>query len=376
MGAQLWAMGRHYQITGDAAWLRKVAPRMIRMCKWITDTRKSSMLQQAKDSAWYGLIKYHPYADEPKPAYSFYTDTYLLLGLEESAAALRAVGMSGDAARIAAEAKAYRADIFAAMDKAVIEHDGMPMLPIFPETHALLKRVNYTGADYYGLISCCMLETGVLPANDRRARLVTDLLEQKGGLCLGCCAFGRGIDHAYTYGYWMNCLERNEVGRVLLGFYGSLCYGMTQDTYSAVEVTNLRTGDNQPTLPHTYSNTQQLLLLRNMLLRESGDTLIVGQAIPRAWLENGKEIRVENAPTSFGNTSYTIQSHDGAARMTICLDPPTKEIPKTISFRLRHPAEKPIRSVTIDGVESKSFSGDTLSLSGVKHRVVVEVGFY
>ena len=59
-----------------------------------------------------------------------------------------------------------------------------------------------------------------------------------------------------------------------------MAYGMSRGTYAAVECTAIRTGENYWTLPHTYSNTQQLRLLRNMLLREDGDKLWIGQAIP------------------------------------------------------------------------------------------------
>ena len=48
-------------------------------------------------------------------------------------------------------------------------------------------------------------------------------------------------------------------------------------------------------------------LYRNMLLNElSGDgTLFIGQAVPRAWLADGKHIVVERAPTYFGPVSFT-----------------------------------------------------------------------
>ncbi len=380
-GAQLWAMCRHYQMTGDADWLRKVAPTTLKMCNWIIAARKFNMSQQAKDDLWYGLIKYRPYCDEVKAANSYHTDTYLLLGLEETAAALRGIGMTDEADRLAAEAEAYRQDILRSMDKAVITRRGMKMLPMFPETRALLERAGYTGADYYSLISCMVLETDVLPPDDRRFRLITDLLEQKNGLSLGVCAFRwpgaseSGIDHAYTYGYWMNCLQRDEVKRVILGFYTSLAYGMSRDTYAGVETTIMSTGENAATLPHLYSGTHQLLLLRNMLLRECGDTLMLGQAIPRAWLEDGKEVRVEDAPTLFGDVGYSIKSHNGARKMTVRVDPPTKHPPKAIHVRLRHPAGKPIQAVMVDGLESKDFTADTVILTKIEKPAVVDVRF-
>jgi hypothetical protein len=374
-GAALWAIGEHFQLTRDAEWLRAAAPTAIRMCDWIISARKASLAGQTPAAPWHGLIKYRPYCDEHDPAYSFHTDTYLAMGMSQTAAALREIGMSEPAERIGREAAAYRQDILRSMDRSAFEHAGLRMLPVFPETQALLKRVGYTGADYYSLVSSMVLETDLIPGNDPRARLITDLLETKNGLCLGACAYQDGIDHAYSYGYWMNCLQRDEVRRVILGLYTSLAYGMSRDTYSGVEVTHLRTGKNESTLPHLYSGTQQLLLLRNMLIREDGETLWLGQAIPRPWLQAGQEVRVENAPTLFGRAGYSIRSFDGARRMTITLEPPLLRPPGRILLRLRHPEGRPISEVTINGVGWEDFNQDTVTLPPLRRQAAVEVRF-
>lgn len=374
-GAQLWAMAKHFEITRDADWLRRVAPTMIKMCDWILATRRSSMAAQSPDQPWYGLIKYKPYCDEPTPAYSYHTDTYLALGLRETAIALRAIGMTDAADRFAKEGAAYHQAILTSMDRAVLTRHGMKMLPVFPETRALLERVGYTGADYYSLVSSMVLETDLLPATDHRARLITDLLERKNGLCLGTAAFQDGIDHAYTYGYWMNCLQRDEPKRVILGLYTSLAYGMSRGTYAGVEVTRLRTGDNYATLPHLYSGTQQLLLLRNMLLHENGRDLWIGRAIPRPWLEEGKEIRVQRAPTLFGRVSYVIRSGAQARSMTVDLDPPVDRPPHAIQLRLRHPQDRALTRVTVNGADHRDFTRDTISLRNLKAHAVIQAQF-
>jgi len=201
---------------------------MVKMCDWVLAARASSSLSQSKDQAWHGLIKYKPYCDEPTPAYSYHTDTYLALGLRESAAALRAIGMADDADRFAYEAKAYERAILDSMDQSVLERKGMKMLPVFPETRALLERVGYSGADYYSLVSSMVLETEMLPPNDRRARWITDLLERRNGLCLGTCAFENGIDHAYSYATAEQPSLRDDVKRVILGLYTSMAYGMSR----------------------------------------------------------------------------------------------------------------------------------------------------
>ena len=295
-GAMLLAMAEHYRLSGDAAWLRGAAPTMVRMCDYVIRKRHEALATQPKDFVARGLIKGRPYADHGAPVYSYYSDCYLVVGMEAVADVFAAAGMADQAARIGRDSAAYRRDVLTSMDRAVIEYEGMKILPIFPETQELLKRVNYTALDYYSVVACTVLEPRFLPAADPRFRLCTEFVERRGGLLLGMCADGGGIDHAYTYGYWMNCMERGQVKRAILGFYGSLAYGMTRETYSAVEYTSLRTGENALTLPDLYSNTQQLRLLRNMLLREDGNRLLIGQAIPRPWLEHGKQIVVEMRP--------------------------------------------------------------------------------
>jgi hypothetical protein len=194
---------------------------------------------------------------------------------------------------------------------------------------------------------------------------------------MGMCAFGRkgGIDHAFTYGYWMNCLERDEVDRVLLGFYGSMAYGMSRETWAGVECTNVFTGSNAGTLPHLRSGTQQLRLLRNMLVREDGDRLVLAQAVPQHWLADGEQVAVLDAPTHFGKVSYTIQSRVNQGRIAVTLDPAKRRPPKAIVLHLRHPEKAKIMGVSMDGKPVEQFGGGAITLEGLVQPVRIEVRY-
>ena len=76
------------------------------------------------------------------------------------------------------------------------------------------------------------------------------------------------MDHAYTFGLWHHRLRQGNATPAISGLYSSLAFGSSA-TFSSVEVTLVGTGENYPTLPHLYSNTQQLRLLREMVLFES-----------------------------------------------------------------------------------------------------------
>ncbi len=370
MGSLLLAMTEHYNYTGDKAWLKRVSGNMLRAADWIIRKRADA----PRDGVLKGLIKFRAYCDYAAPVYDYFSDTYCCIGLENAAKALNAIGMTEDADGIAKEAKAYRADILASMDAAVFEKDGRKYLPLEPETHRLLKDSNYTGGDYYGLTTGCLLENEFLPATDKRSYLFTDLMEQKQGLIAGLCKFqAGGIDHAYTYGYLMTQLRRGDPRKVILGFYSMLAYGMTRETYSGVECTSIVTGANYWTLPHLYSATQQLRLLRHMILREDGDTLRIGEAIPRAWLANGKSVKIMSAPTRFGDVSAVITSQVAKKSISLKLTPPTRNAPKKIMITLRHPTHAPIRKVLVYGQNYTRFMGETVTLDGISKPTTLQV---
>jgi len=357
-GALLFAAAEHYRLTGDSAWLRTVSPVIVKMCDWIIGKRKGPMSGNALTR---GLIRFTPYADYKEQTYDYYGDAYGCVGLESVSGVLGEIGMREESARIAAEASHYRRDILLSMDASLIERDGFQILPMEPATQRLLKSTGYRAGGYYGLVASMMLESGFLAPEDRRARRVTDFMERKRGLILGMCEFNGGIDHAYTYGYWINCLRRNDIKRVLLGFYGSLAYGMGRGTYCGVEVTYLRSGDGTATTPHTYSGTQQLRLLRMMLMREESDTLLLGAAMPREWLSPGGAVEVRDAPTAFGTVSWSVRS--GADDAVVTLEAPGRAALKAVKIRLRRPDLRPIRRVEVNGKPLTTFTEDAVELT-------------
>lgn len=374
-GTMLKVLADHYRLTGDAEWLRRVAPKMIAMCEWIEKNRKESMLHtHARRAVVHGLIRFQPYCDYALPAFDYYSNGYLAVGMQSAADVFREIGMTAEAERFDREAKTYRNDILVSMDSAVVTRDGTRMLPIMPENQFLLKESHWTANGYYGLIASCLLESGVLDANDPRTNLVMSMMREHGGLTAGVCRFFNRIDHAYTYGYWNVCMDRDEIDRVILGLYGSMAYGMSRDTFAAVEVTSVLTGENDHTLPHTYSNTKQVRLVRNMLLREVGKELHVAPFAPREWLASGKKLAVNEAPTKFGPVTYSIETNDDASEIVVKLTPPTRHAPEAIRVRLRHPGSAAIKSVDVRSAMHE-VQGDVIRLTDVTAPVELRVRY-
>ena len=75
----------------------------------------------------------------------------------------------------------------------------------------------------------------------------------------------------------------------------------------------------------------------------------MARATPRAWLEQGKKISVKNAPTYFGTLAYEIVSDVNNGKITATLEIPSRNPPKSVVVRFRHPQSAPIKSVTVNG---------------------------
>jgi hypothetical protein len=363
-GALLFAIAQEYRLSRDQAWFRRVLPKAVKAMQWIEASRASTKdMENGRKPMGYGLLPPGPaYCDFQNLVVSYYSDTYNWLGMHEMAVALGEAGMSTEAATWTREAAEYHQDILNSMQSAVFHDHGIDVLPIEPLTHRLEKQ----GSEYYySLVAPLVLETEFFSATDPHYRWITDFMEQRAGLLLGMDRVWDGVDHAYTYGYALEQLRHGDVGKFLLTFYGSLAYGMTRDTYSAVEVTRITEGFNEGTLPHTYSNTQQLRMLRMMLVKEEGGELWLAPGTPRAWLDTRDGFAIRNAPTNYGMVSLRVLPEPGSkvVRASVeCVSASGAATPSKVRLRLASNLGA-ITSAAMNGI-SASIEGDSVVFDG------------
>jgi hypothetical protein len=96
--------------------------------------------------------------------------------------------------------------------------------------------------------------------------------------------------------------------------------------------------------------------LRLMFVREQGQDLYLGQAIPRYWLSPGRRVGIDRAASHFGPLSLWITSRADQGEIRATLTPPERNRPVTIFLRLRHPGGKLIRNVTVNGKAHDKFN--------------------
>lgn len=373
-GTLLSAAAHNYRVTRDVEWLRKHAPTLVKMCQWARNARAKAKAEQGPNHPCYGMIKLRPYCDHPEPAYYLISDVLLVKGMKDVAGTLADVGMKQDSEWIAKEAEEYEVDVKRAMEKSVFTERGQELLPLFTETRELLRATDWKACDYYGLCVPPLLEHGgnIIPVGSRYADLIVNALEKRGGLLMGVAKFWGGIDHAYSAGYWYDRMTRGEPEKAILGLYSSMAYGMSRDTFSSVEVTFIKEGKNFPTLPHNYSNLEQLRLVRNMLVTEVGDKLMIGGAIPRPWLAAGKHVAFDDAMTTFGIVSARYETAADGAKITAKLKMPQMPAEAKMEVVVRHPEEKTLSGAKVEGATVFARGRDSVTLNKVGALVTVE----
>ncbi len=376
-GSLMNAVVHHYRYSRDKEWLKKVAPSLLKMSQWSRNARVQAKAETPTTSPAYGMIKARPYCDHPDPGFYLISDVLLATGLQNVARALAGIGMEDDAKWIAAEGEAYAADLRDIIKKSVFTVDNMELLPLFPETKELLRATGWMASDYYSLCVTSLLESGgdILPHDSRYAQNIVESLEQRGGLLMGVSKFWGGIDHAYTAGYWANRLRHGEPEKALLGLYASMAYGMSQDTFASVEVTFAKDGKNFPTLPHNYSNLEQIRLVRNLLVDEVGDVVVLGSGIARHWLKQGESVEVKNAGTRWGTVSYRITSQIDSQKIQVTLSAPEEAPPGGIKIVLRHPDETLLKDVIVTGAEIAEKGNDYILLKNAAGDVKMEASY-
>ncbi len=404
-GFILWAMSEHYKLTGDASWLRRVAPNMLRSCEWIIRERARTKKPAADGTRprHYGLLPKGTPSDIGIWDYWYWSDNYSYLGLRGAAETLAEIGLKDEAERLAAEADDYRQCLRDSIEASINREVDPPFVPPGPYWNDR-PTSDYMQKTWYSITGPIYLTEGAVI--DPRGEQAAWILEWMERLCLytGLPAFGEGaIDPYYVYNQAHTQLLRGETQKFLWTFYSLLAYSMSRGTYATIEGHNLLTGYNGEAWdanrqPHMHSNSRFLAQLRIALVLEDGPTLHLLAGTPRHWLAPGNTIEVRRAPTWFGPVSLTAQAGAppasategpspattrpnasapvaapasapaGLGEIRVTVDPPTRR-PAQIVLHLRPPAAwGPLRTVEVNGRPWADFTEETIRLGHLKEK--------
>jgi hypothetical protein len=298
-------------------------------------------------------------------------------GLRDISAVLEAVNEPAEAQRILGVAQTLREATLSAVEKSERHDVPPPFIPIalFGVEKPYDVLTSSMLGSYWDLMIPFVIGARVFDQSSEREDWMLRYLEQHGGVCMGMIRFHQhsglfanedGLDDCFGLRYTDALLRRDEPERALVSFYGKLAQGMTRDTFLSAEGTGLKPLDEfgRPMyLPPTSTGAGFFLtMLRSMLVQDydldndgKPETLRMLFATPKRWLENGKEIKIENAPTAFGDVSIHIKSHLNKGEILAEIKMPQRNARKKTLFRLRVPDGWKIISAAVN---SKSLAVD------------------
>jgi hypothetical protein len=307
-------------------------------------------------------------------------EAYYWASIETLAAVLKAVDPPAGA-KLAAEAEAYRKDLRAAVERSIALS---PVVPVRDGTyHSVIPFACYVrgvangawgwrrdgsrehvGPLYWDTVqsaAALVSPAGLLPPTDVRVQGYLDVLEDR--LLLENVYVGQRAKGDWFMAGWQyqGGLERTAnvhlAGDDIPVFLRSFLNGYAIDILpNDGYIFNEHAVHGPP--DKIFEEAAFLERFRDLLVMEDGRDLWLARATPRVWLEQGKRISVKDAPTHFGKVSYEIISDvdHGAIRAKVNL--PVRSTPHRVILRLRCPAGRVIRSVTVNGSRWTAFDKD------------------
>ena len=348
-GPALWSLGEHYRYTRDDAWVRSIAPQLLKACDYLLQWRGRNLREELRGCG-YGLME-GKVADPEDPFRTFMLNGYAYLGLRRVAEMLAQVEPE-QAQHIAREAAALQADIRTAL------RENMAKSPVVPLADGSWCPTSGPWAEARGPVSLCTdrhnwYTHGAFVGRDSMIGplylILAEVLDPAEPLAEMLLSYSVDIWHernvAFSQPYYSPHprihLLRGEVPAFLKSYYTTFAGLADRETYTFWE-------HFFGASPHkTHEEGWFLMQTRWMLYLEDGATLKLLPGIPRAWLQAGHTLEFSRMASYFGPLSLrvTVQPDHRAVQAEITCDGAHK--PARVELRLPHPQHR--HPMTVDG---------------------------
>jgi hypothetical protein len=338
-GSVLLAVGEHYRYTHDTAWLRGIAPKIIKTVEYLFRCRAKAKAE----GVGFGILR-GQVADPVDQEQSYMLNAYAYAGLISVAEALADLDPE-QSGRIKKEAEELKSDIRKAFAESLATG---PVIPLGDGTWCPTaspwfgspgpKCLFIDGQNWWTHGSMTVRDDIIGPMH-LLSRGVFDPGESVSTLVLNYqneLMFSRNVASSQPYysQHPLVHLRRGEVKRFLKTYYNSLAALADREVFTWWEHFYHES-------PHkTHEEAEFLMQTRWMLYLEDGETLKLLQGIPRNWLAQGKRIEVKNMVSYFGPLSFCVESKvdEGSIEIKVTCD--MDRNPKRLEIRIPHPQQK------------------------------------
>lgn len=365
-GAALWSMGEYFRYTNDREWVGNIKAKLLKSCDYLIAWRNRNKKEELRGRG-YGMIE-GKVADPEDHFHQFMLNGYAYLGMSRSAEMLASVDPA-QSERIRREANAWKDDIRQSFFNAVALSpvvplgdgtwcptappwtEGTGLRSMYQKRETFWSHGTFTAPDgmlgpMY-LVFCEVLDPHE-PAAKTLLNYHSELFYQENS------AFSQPY---YSRHNWMQA-KLGMTKPFLSTYYHTFVAHADRETYTFWE-------HLFKVSPHkTHEEAWFLMETRWMLYLEDGSTLRLFNTIPRQWLEQGKNVTLNNVRSYFGPITANVLSdvEKGSITATVsCMD---THKPNEVLIRIPHPAGKKPVNVTggiynehTETVSIKPFSG-------------------
>jgi len=294
-GQILWLLGEHWMLARDKEWLRRVYPgvrKLAAMIKYYRTTPGPHWVSPQSLKFGDALPKEERQKLEPgrcDGTHPEYTEAFDIAGLWRAAALAQAMGEEKDAGDWSALADsllaAYDARFAADLGKGYGSYCVLWPCRLYPvaegPAYERFKKVGGQKPGGWRYFPLATAHQGLL-AGSRDAAAAT---------------IASHLDHEQMRGWY----AFDEGGKS-----GSGGWGFARTTWNP-----------SVAMPHGWAIAEMWLLLRDALLFEDGDRLVLLGGLPQEWLTGKEPIAVAGLPTYFGPCSFAWKPTDGGATLVL-----------------------------------------------------------
>lgn len=392
-GWAMWGIAEHYWFTRDKVWLTRVAPNLVKACNWIIEQRARTKTDECAGmrSIEYGLMPPGSLEDIGDWRSWMSNNDFTYWGMQSVALALADIGHP-DAQRFLKEAAEYKKDIRTAFFEAMYRspvvalRDGtyIPSMP--SDVHRRGRSLGWITETLEG--SIYMIRCGLVAPDEPLAKWIMQDYEDNRYISAQF-----GYQTPYFERDWFSIggfsqqpsllcsptpyIMRDEPEHYLRAYFNAFAAGYFPERAMLTEHPLPNLGDYKGDHFKTSDEALNTSWIRNMFVWDEGTDLYLGKVMPRYWLADGKEVKIERTQTHFGPMSMTMKSNAASGKITMTIDPPTRNAPGAVYARFRHPEGKAMNRVTVDGKSWDKFdpAKEWVILPPLKARTVV-VAYY
>ncbi|MEJ2218297.1 MAG: hypothetical protein P8099_16955 [Gemmatimonadota bacterium] len=300
-GQTLWAYGQHYRLTRDRAFADSVFPAVRRAVAWLHQARTGDSLHLVPATT--------PGDNEDITGHVTGHDFWALAGLHGAITLAEATGHRDDAAAFRREYDSLKKALLARL-RTVTSGTGGYIPP----------GLDAPGGQDWGNMLAVYPER-VLDPHDPMVTATLDSTRAKYAEGVMTYGDGRWLHDYLTMKNTETEVVRGDQQMALGELYAVLVH--TSATHGGFETSIPAWGNRDfrnNLAPHGWYAAKYRALLRDMLVREAGDTLHLLSVVSPEWLGAGDSLVVQRAPTDFGPIAFRLDMA-GDTAATLRIDP-------------------------------------------------------